>query len=382
MRRRTRVVLSLLSLATALLAGAAAADEKGGPAGNPGVEKLVRQLADDDWRARRRAYRALEDMGEAAGPALARAVKESPSLEIQLRARLLLRYIRIIPPEDSDRMSALIEEFFRVSDPKRRGVIRKMRAVDNAPFWLMRKMAGKKGLDLKRWAVLTYWFQYGRPMEWRDRKAPLAERVLVTILRDRFSLPVVRHEALKILGKVGSIRSAVTMAQVASGNQEYYNYEPEDTDRMQRLAMKSLKKVLEKAGSKLKVEDGTDWEAFLDSLGKEHEEAAEERAMWRAREAKARHDVRPLLGVQGRLDGNSGATVLAVEPGRGAEAAGVRAGDVITTIDGWPVKTWNDLVHAVRHCQPGDKVPIKVKRNGKTVEMEALITEAPEQLRP
>jgi putative serine protease PepD len=58
------------------------------------------------------------------------------------------------------------------------------------------------------------------------------------------------------------------------------------------------------------------------------------------------------------------ATVAEVRAGTPAEAAGLQAGDVIVAVDGKTVSTSIGLQTAIDAHKPGDKVQLKVKRNG------------------
>ena len=77
-----------------------------------------------------------------------------------------------------------------------------------------------------------------------------------------------------------------------------------------------------------------------------------------------------LVGVQ--LDdgsGDAGARVREVSPGGPAEQAGVRAGDLIVAVNGTNVRGREPAAHIVellRDVKPGDKVDLKVARDGKT----------------
>lgn len=64
-----------------------------------------------------------------------------------------------------------------------------------------------------------------------------------------------------------------------------------------------------------------------------------------------------------------GAKVGRVMPGSGAEEAGVKSGDVVETCDDEPV-TRDSLIERVKMLQPGDKVRLKLVRDGKTEELE------------
>jgi serine protease Do len=82
------------------------------------------------------------------------------------------------------------------------------------------------------------------------------------------------------------------------------------------------------------------------------------------------------LGVK---DGR-GALVQQVDPGGPADAAGLKAGDVIVEFNGKPVQGNDDLVDRVVRTAPGTSVPLKAIRNGKetslTVKVEELNLDA------
>jgi putative serine protease PepD len=72
---------------------------------------------------------------------------------------------------------------------------------------------------------------------------------------------------------------------------------------------------------------------------------------------------RPFLGVTSAPH-PSGAEIQGVTPGSPAQAAGLRAGDVITGVDGDPVQDPDDVSAAVSGFEPGDEVEIEVTRDG------------------
>jgi serine protease Do len=65
------------------------------------------------------------------------------------------------------------------------------------------------------------------------------------------------------------------------------------------------------------------------------------------------------------IDQAAGALVSGVQPGGPAEKAGVKRGDVITSVNGEPVKDGNVLRNHVAELQPGSRVELNVLRNGK-----------------
>jgi len=86
---------------------------------------------------------------------------------------------------------------------------------------------------------------------------------------------------------------------------------------------------------------------------------------------------RAMLGINlgaGAPEGG-GASVNGVSPGGPAAEAGVRAGDVIVAIDGRKVATGRELVAAVKDVEPGQKVALDLKRDGKDVKATVIARE-------
>lgn len=79
---------------------------------------------------------------------------------------------------------------------------------------------------------------------------------------------------------------------------------------------------------------------------------------------------RPLLGVR-LSDGSDGVRVDSVVKDSPAEAAGLRAGDVIAHIAGEPVSASRDVVAAVQRQAPGTWLPLRARRDGADVELVA-----------
>ena len=99
---------------------------------------------------------------------------------------------------------------------------------------------------------------------------------------------------------------------------------------------------------------------------------------------------RPLLGVSMRdvdledaeylgLPRAAGALVSTTTEGSGAEAAGLKADDVIVAVDGEPVERSSQLQTRIAQRRPGDRVEIRFYRDGRPQEVSVRLGEAPLQ---
>ena len=73
------------------------------------------------------------------------------------------------------------------------------------------------------------------------------------------------------------------------------------------------------------------------------------------------------------LGAPNGVVIMGVEPGSPAEKAGLKGGDVITSVNGQAVKTGNDLVNPIAQAPIGSKVKIGYVRDRQTKETSALV---------
>ncbi len=75
------------------------------------------------------------------------------------------------------------------------------------------------------------------------------------------------------------------------------------------------------------------------------------------------------LGVEtGAASGTSGASVVSVVSGGPADQAGLKAGDVITAVDGTTVSSASALAQQIESHQPGDQVTIAYTRGGSSAQ--------------
>jgi len=90
---------------------------------------------------------------------------------------------------------------------------------------------------------------------------------------------------------------------------------------------------------------------------------------------------RPWLGVQTTDSTDptvpTGAEVTSVVPGGPADGAGVTQGDVITEVDGQPIRSADDVSRIVNGKQPGDQIDVRVDRSGQDIHLQAKLQNRP-----
>jgi hypothetical protein len=93
---------------------------------------------------------------------------------------------------------------------------------------------------------------------------------------------------------------------------------------------------------------------------------------------------RVLLGMMIGMDRSDGVPVLSVSPGGAAEKAGIKAGDVLTTVGGKSLTEGGDIQANVqarlRELEPEKAVKVKLLRDGKSREVEITPRAAPPML--
>jgi putative serine protease PepD len=85
------------------------------------------------------------------------------------------------------------------------------------------------------------------------------------------------------------------------------------------------------------------------------------------------------MGVSTAPAQNGGAQVGNVTSGGPASKAGLRSGDVITEVDGDKVTDPADVASAIENNKPGDKVDVKVERNGSEHTIQVTLGQRPDQ---
>ena len=84
-------------------------------------------------------------------------------------------------------------------------------------------------------------------------------------------------------------------------------------------------------------------------------------------------DVTPELAKALGLKRTSGAVVAQVIPGSPAEKAGLKEGDVVIAVNGKPVRNGGQLRNAIGLLRVGERVRLTVMRNGRQLELQAVI---------
>lgn len=85
---------------------------------------------------------------------------------------------------------------------------------------------------------------------------------------------------------------------------------------------------------------------------------------------------RALLGIQGESQAN-GVKVLSAQDAYGAAKAGILVGDVVTEIDGKPLKDFDRLTAIISQHQPGDVVDVHILRDGEKLTKQVTLSDQP-----
>lgn len=87
--------------------------------------------------------------------------------------------------------------------------------------------------------------------------------------------------------------------------------------------------------------------------------------------------VTPALQQQYGLSGANGALVTSIDRTGPALQAGIRRGDIITSIDGTSVATQEDVVNLVGKKNAGDSVSVVIDRNGQSLTFQVTLAARP-----
>ena len=93
-------------------------------------------------------------------------------------------------------------------------------------------------------------------------------------------------------------------------------------------------------------------------------------------------DMTPDLASAFGIDNNAGAVIAKVVAGSTADKAGVKVGDVVMAVNGREVRGSGDLRNRIGMLRIGEKVTLKLLRDGKPREITATVAEAPQTKLP
>ncbi|HEX2045773.1 MAG TPA: trypsin-like peptidase domain-containing protein [Gaiellaceae bacterium] len=79
------------------------------------------------------------------------------------------------------------------------------------------------------------------------------------------------------------------------------------------------------------------------------------------------------------IDTDEGVLVLSVVPSSGAARAGVEAGDVLLAVDDEPMRQVEDLLSLLRERAPGDRIELRILRDGEERTIPVTLTDRPEE---
>lgn len=111
----------------------------------------------------------------------------------------------------------------------------------------------------------------------------------------------------------------------------------------------------------------------VDKDGKEHVFDSEGAPARRGYLGVGLVELTPELRTHFGVPDDAGVMVSNVEDGSPADKAGIKVGDILTSIDGKDVKSSWDLRSQVRELKEGEQVPLQVWRDGKAQNVSATI---------
>ncbi|WP_104167640.1 S1C family serine protease [Arthrobacter sp. SX1312] len=85
----------------------------------------------------------------------------------------------------------------------------------------------------------------------------------------------------------------------------------------------------------------------------------------------------PQIAEQLNLEDATGVVVLSVSQGGPADDAGIRPGDIITSIGDEEIATPEDLLSALRRYDPGETVPVGIRRGSETRTVDVTLADHP-----
>ena len=88
-------------------------------------------------------------------------------------------------------------------------------------------------------------------------------------------------------------------------------------------------------------------------------------------------DVTPEIAESFGLSRKDGALIAAVVQGGPADRAGLRPGDILTSVNGQPIADTTALLNSIAQLKPGAETKVAVSRKGKAVELTIVVGKRP-----
>jgi hypothetical protein len=294
-------------------------------------------------------------------------------LEIRFRAKLILDNIHFVSPDDAVRIDKAVMEFKPGGNPEKlRKLLIELRRMKNVRFYLIEKLIAAAEEKRENIAALLASVEYHLKGRRVDKEISYVTDVLLSLARDEQISMKLRLRAVHALGLLPD-KDAVGVL--------VYSLEQHEG----KLAAAVVSTIIALKGGAGANPGGESSQELLDwwpvaSKNPEYEKALNHlklRKEFEDREMKANI---PFLGVvknQTVLD-SGGAHVQETAPDAGAHKAGVLAGDIIIEFEGRSIDNWNDLVYGIRRSRIDDKILLRIRREGKELELETVLSKRPE----
>ncbi|MCU0349145.1 MAG: PDZ domain-containing protein, partial [Saprospiraceae bacterium] len=91
------------------------------------------------------------------------------------------------------------------------------------------------------------------------------------------------------------------------------------------------------------------------------------------------NEPKPFLGIYPERHENGGVLVTDIVPGTGAADAGIRSGDIITSIDGLTLASRGGLSGTLSNYKPGDNISVTFLRDGQSMTTNVTLGERKEE---
>lgn len=350
------------------------------------IARLITELGSNDWRVREAAQQELINLGKVVATAVSEAAK-SPDFEVRLRATKVLRNLYWLGAEELKKVEELVNQFLELKlESKQAEVVKSyssiicsLRRIKNSQHYLIDSVVEAQDANKReKLAQLLNGIEYTDPLRRVNSEADFADDVLLSLARDIVVPVTLRCKAVKALGTLKSVCAVGSLIDLLKESQPDVNLE----------VLKALKKIVpvdnapdRKLPSEVNEVDKVFWREWWEKNYKSEQYSASAKDLEVRRNAEAEWAKAPVafLGVakSALLPEYGGARIEDIVTGTAASAAGLQPGDIVTEIEGRQVSNWEDLVRGIRRSKVGQKVQLKMVRDGKELTIEATLSARP-----